>query len=181
MHFAQGDVVTTVLTCAGGQTVTLTLNTTLPHAYSRRFEVHGTKGMYMEDNDSLFLDGCAAHRENEWDWRPQWGNASQYEEKYLHPLWKNCVGSDRHGGIDHLVFAAFLEAVRTDTHPPIDVYDAATYMCITTLSENSIACGGAPQPFLDFTDGRWTMRTDIADNAYTLDRLHVGEGLYFTK
>ena len=44
VHFAQGDVVTTVLTCAGGQTVTLTLNTTLPHAYSRRFEVHGTKG-----------------------------------------------------------------------------------------------------------------------------------------
>ncbi len=181
VHFAQGDVVTTVLTCAGGQTVTLTLNTTLPHAYSRRFEVHGTKGMYMEDNDSLFLDGCAAHRENEWDWRPQWGNASQYEKQYLHPLWKDGVGSDMHGGIDHLVFAAFLEAVRTGAHPPIDVYDAATYMCITTLSENSIACGGAPQPFPDFTDGRWTMRTDIADNAYTLDRLHIGEGLYFTE
>ena len=179
VEFAQGDVVTTVLTCAGGQTVTLTLNTTLPHAYSRRFEVHGTRGMYLEDNDSLFLDGCSAHRENEWDWRPQWGNAAQYEAQYLHPLWKNGVGTDMHGGIDHLVFDAFLEAVRTGAHPPIDVYDAATYMCITALSENSIACGGAPQPFPDFTDGRWTMRTDITDNAYTLDRLHVGDGLYF--
>lgn len=177
--FAQGDVVTTVLTCAGGETVTLTLNTTLPHAYSRRFEVHGTKGMYLEDNDSLFLDGCPAHRENEWDWRPQWGNAAQYEAQYLHPLWKDGVGADMHGGIDHLIFAAFLESVRTGAHPPIDVYDAATYMCITPLSENSIACGGAPQPFPDFTDGRWTMRTDIADNAYTLDRLHVGQDLYF--
>ena len=105
----------------------------------------------------------------------------RYEEQYLHPLWKDGVGSDMHGGIDHLVFAAFLEAVRTGAHPPIDVYDAATYMCITTLSENSIACGGAPQPLPDFTDGRWTMRTDIADNAYTLDRLHIGEGLYFTE
>lgn len=62
VDFAQGDVVTTVLTCSGGQTVTLTLNTTLPHAYSRRFEVHGTKGMYMEDNDSLFLDNCEEHK-----------------------------------------------------------------------------------------------------------------------
>ena len=69
--------------------------------------------------------------------------------------------------------------MRTGAHPPIDVYDAATYMCITPLSENSIACGGAPQPFPDFTDGRWTMRTDIADNAYTLDRLRVGQDLYF--
>lgn len=179
VRFAQGDVVTTVLTCAGGETVTLTLNTTLPHAYSRRFEVHGTKGMYLEDNDSLFLDGCQAHRENEWDWRPQWGNAARYEPQYLHPLWKDGVGADMHGGIDHLIFAAFLAAVRTGAHPPIDVYDAATYMCITPLSENSIACGGAPQPFPDFTDGRWTMRTDIADNAYTLDRLHVGQDLYF--
>ena len=179
VKFAQGDVVTTVLTCAGGETVTLTLNTTLPHAYSRRFEVHGTKGMYLEDNDSLFLDSCAAHRENEWDWRPQWGNAAQYEAQYLHPLWKDGVGADMHGGIDHLIFAAFLESVRTGAHPSIDVYDAATYMCITPLSENSIACGGAPQPFPDFTDGRWTMRTDIADNAYTLDRLRVGRDLYF--
>lgn len=179
VDFAQGDVVTTVLTCSGGQTVTLTLNTTLPHAYSRRFEVHGTKGMYMEDNDSLFLDNCEEHRKNEWDWRPQWGNAASYEKEYMHPLWEDGGAKDAHGGIDHLVFAAFLETVRTGAHAPIDVYDAATYMCITTLSENSIACGGAPQPFPDFTNGKWTMRSDISDNAYTLDRIDNGADLYF--
>ena len=70
IDFAQGDVITTVLKCAGGQTVCITLNTTLPHAYSRRFEVHGTKGMYMEDNDSIFLDGDKEHEKNEWNWKP---------------------------------------------------------------------------------------------------------------
>ena len=33
--FAQGDVVTTVIKCARGETVTLTLDTTLPRFYSR--------------------------------------------------------------------------------------------------------------------------------------------------
>lgn len=179
VDFAQGDVVTTVLTCAGGQTVCITLETCLPRAYSRRFEVHGTKGMYMEDNDSIYLDGNEEHRKNEWNGRLLWGNAEQYVEQYGHPLWKSGeAADDAHGGIDHLVFAAFTEAVKTGSHPPIDVYDAATYMCITALSEESIAKGGAPVAFPDFTGGKWTERTDIADNKYTLDRIDNGD-LYF--
>ena len=57
MNFAQGDVVTTIIKCARGETICLTLDTTLPRAYSRGFHVQGTKGMYMEDNKSVFLDG----------------------------------------------------------------------------------------------------------------------------
>ena len=44
-QFAQGDIITTVIKCAGGQTITLTLDTTLPRYYSRGFTVRGTKGM----------------------------------------------------------------------------------------------------------------------------------------
>ncbi len=180
IDFAQGDVITTVLKCAGGQTVCITLNTTLPHAYSRRFEVHGTKGMYMEDNDSIFLDGDKEHEKNEWNWKPMWGNAEKYEEKYNHPLWKNGgLGEDMHGGIDHLVFAAFINAVKTEAHAPIDIYDAATYMCITALSEDSIAMGGLPVAFPDFTGGKWTERSDFEDNEYNLDCINNGRDLYF--
>ena len=89
------------------------------------------------------------------------------------------VGQDMHGGIDHLVFAAFVNAVKTGAHAPIDVYDAATYMCITALSEESVAKGGAPVAFPDFTGGRWTERSDIADNEYTLDKLNNGRDIYF--
>jgi hypothetical protein len=38
------------------------------------------------------------------------------------------------------------------------VYDAATWLAITPLSEASIATGSAPQAFPDFTRGRWTER-----------------------
>lgn len=54
-RFAQGDIVTTVITCAGGETIVLTLDTTLPRYYSRNFTVRGTKGMYEEATDSCIL------------------------------------------------------------------------------------------------------------------------------
>ena len=38
---------------------------------------------------------------------------------------------------------------------PLDVYDTAMLMCVTPLSEQSVAMGGAPVPIPDFTSGRW--------------------------
>ena len=51
-------------------------------------------------------------------------------------------------------------------------------MCISVLSEDSIAMGGVPVAIPDFTGGRWTERVDIADNEYTLDNLDIGKDLY---
>ena len=50
---------------------------------------------------------------------------------------------------------AFIESVKENAEPPIDVYDAAAWMCISTLSEDSVAMGGAPVPIPDFTRGKW--------------------------
>ncbi len=159
--FAQGDVVTTIITCAHGETITLTLDTCLPRAYSRGFTVQGTKGMYMEDNRSVFLDSDHGGTDH-WDWSPEWNNQVKYLEKYAHPTWvdyhKNGIRGG-HGGMDGLVYDAFVECVRTGTPCPIDVYDAAAWMVVTPLSEESIAKGGAPVMFPDFTDGAWCERT----------------------
>lgn len=166
--FAQGDIVTTVLTTALGQTITISLDTTLPRAYSRRFTVRGTKAAYFEDTDSLFIDG----EHNSFDFNPKelWGNAEKYEE-HLHPLWKDYVPHGGHDGMDWMELRAFVEAARANVRPPIDVYDAAVYMSVTPLSEQSIACGGAPVAVPDFTRGKWCARTDINDDLkYTLDR-----------
>jgi len=47
------------------------------------------------------------------------------------------------------------------------VYDAASWMVITCLSEASIANGGMPVDIPDFTGGRWVMREskDVTDLA----------------
>lgn len=169
LQFAQGDVVTTVIKCAGGQTVTLTLDTTLPRAYSRHFTVRGTKGLYSEDNNCFFFD--KEHHEYEWDSKPIWNNFDNYKEENIHQLWKDYDPKGGHGGMDWLVFSAFIDSVKNGTRPPIDTYDTATLMCISALSEQSIAKGSMPVDIPDFTRGKWYMRDDIADGEYNLDKI----------
>lgn len=157
--FKQGDIVTTIIKCARGETITITLDTTLPRYYSRGFTVRGTRGMYMEENKSIFLDDM--HAENHFDWPKHWGNADSFREQYEHPIWKKYMAEgvkEGHGGMDWLVFADFFDSVRNGTQTPLDVYDMAAWMCITALTEESIALGGQPVAIPDFTNGRWTKR-----------------------
>lgn len=157
--FAQGDVVTTTIRCAHGETIVLTLDTTLPRAYSRGFHIQGTRAMYMEDNRSLFIDGV--HNQYDFCWKDQWNNVEEYRDQYEHPIWKQYLAEGikgGHDGMDWLVFRAFFESVMKDEEPPIDVYDTAAWMCISALSENSIAMGGLPVAIPDFTNGKWITR-----------------------
>ena len=155
-NFRQGDVVTTVIRCAGGETITLTLDTTLPRYYSRGFTVRGTKGMYEGATDSVFLDDL--HGALDFKWREQWGNAESFVEKYEHPIWadyrKNGVQGS-HDGMDWLEFDRFFDCMLEGRPFEIDVYDAASWMCISALSERSIALGSMPVEIPDFTGGRW--------------------------
>ena len=154
----QGDVVTTSIRCAGGQTIVLTLDTTLPRYYSRGFHIQGTLGMYEGENCSVFLDGV--HNAYDFDWKKQWNNIEQYRERYEHPIWKKSLSSGvtgGHGGMDGLVMGSFVRHALSGGPMPIDVYDMASWMSITALSETSIACGGAPVEIPDFTGGRWIL------------------------
>lgn len=156
--FKQGDIVTTVLRCANGETVTLMLDTTLPRYYTRSFTVRGTKGMYEESTDSVFLDR-KTDKLREFAWRKlQSGNAKKYAKKYDHEVWKRYLRegvSGSHEGMDLLEFKIFFDCLLRHKPMPVDVYDAATWMAVTPLSEQSIANGSASVEFPDFTRGRW--------------------------
>lgn len=157
-QFAQGDVVTTVIRCANGETITLTLDTTLPRYYSRGFTVRGTRGMYEEATDSVFLD-TAEDRSHDFNWRKTCiNNAAAYEAEYDHPVWKQYIREGvqgTHDGMDWLEFKTFFEALRKEEPMPVDVYDAASWMAVTALSEMSVARGGAVVDIPDFTNGKW--------------------------
>ena len=158
-QFTQGDIITTVIKCAGGQTITLTLDTTLPHYYSRGFTVRGTKGLYEEFTDSVFVDGEDNKFENEW--KEKWGNAKDYEEEYDHPIWKKFIEEGvqgGHGGMDWLQYEAIIDFLNNGTEAWIDVYDAAAWMSISVLSEKSILMGGISVEIPDFTNGMWQHR-----------------------
>lgn len=170
--FRQGDIVKTVITCADGSTVAITLDTTLPRYYSRGFCVRGTRGFYEEATQSVFLDG-EDYGMAEWNWAPQFGNRKNYLETWEHPIWKRYKGDGvkerGHGGMDFLVLDAFFEALDKGLPMPIDVYDAAAWMAISALSAESIEKGSVSVPFPDFTGGEWQKHREEPDWKYRIE------------
>lgn len=150
IDFKLGDVVTTMIKCANGESLTLFHDTNLPRPYSLGFRVQGTNGIWMDVNKSLLINGkTEEHR---------WTSADDWLKKYDHPYWKEheqrAVGAG-HGGMDWFLVDEFVNNAKANTRPPIDVYDAAAWLSITPLSEESISLGSAPVAFPDFTRGRW--------------------------
>ena len=156
VEFKLGDIVTTTLRCENGETILLQHDTSLPRAYSLGFRVQGTRGLWMEVNQSVHIDGRSPpHR-----WEP----AQKYYDEYDHPLWRRYAAQASgagHGGMDWFVVHAFIEALKADAPMPIDIYDAVTWSAITPLSEQSIASGYQTLAFPDFTDGQWRARKPI--------------------
>ncbi|MBT8478179.1 MAG: Gfo/Idh/MocA family oxidoreductase [Gemmatimonadetes bacterium] len=157
VRFKLGDIVTTMIQTRNGETIMVSHDTNLPRPYSLAFRVQGTRGLWMNDNRSIYIEGVSpeAHR-----WEPFAG----YQEKYDHPLWKRYAEDAEgggHGGMDFFVMNAFVEAVKRGEPTPLDVYDAAAWSVIGPLSEQSIAMGNHPVAFPDFTRGQWAKRQPI--------------------
>ena len=161
--FAQGDIVVTNITCAGGEVITLRLDTTLPRTYSREFVVRGTKGFCNQDANMVMLEAdqnMHKYFDPAKTVETHLNCAEQYKE-YLPDVWRNITPEEKelgHGGMDYLELKAFFHAILNGEEMPIDVYDMATWMAITPLSEQSIAHGGMPQAIPDFTRGQWILR-----------------------
>ncbi len=153
-----GDIVTSTITTALGETIILTHDTNSPRPYSLGFRVQGVKGLVEFDYGTRRVHVEGTSEPHQWDeWEP-------WMEKYDHELWKK-YGEEAvnkgHGGMDFFLDRAFVESVRNASAPVLDVYDAATLRVITPLSEASIRQGGAPQEIPDFTEGRWINRKPV--------------------
>lgn len=156
----QGDIVTTCIKCANGETVMIQHDCTLPRPYSRGGVVRGTKAMWSEDTKGICELG--SHKYS--------SDAELFEKEKPQLLVEYDAFGRRggHGGMDYLVLRAFVESVQNNTYPPIDVYDAALWMSLTVLSEQSIAMGSMPVPIPDFTDGEWIKRKALYKGAFAL-------------
>lgn len=153
VNFKLGDVVTTSITCANGETILLQHDTNLPRPYSLGFRVQGTGGLWMDVNKSVHIEGRSpAH---------QWDAQEAWFEQYDHPLWKTheaLAAGTGHGGMDFFVIHAFIEALKAKAPMPLDIYDGVSWSAITPLSEQSIAEGNRTLDFPDFTRGKWSER-----------------------
>ncbi len=166
----QGDVVNTLIKCANGETVSIKLETTLPRFYNRSFAARGTKGFYEAAANLVYIDDG---KEEKMDPRTYLtyqrliNNGEQYSQ-YLPKMWRNITEEQLkagHGGMDYFEFRSFIDHVKEGLDPVIDVYDAASWMVIAALSEESLIKGGSPVYFPDFTNGKWMNRPrlDVID------------------
>jgi len=157
VRFKLGDVVTTSIDCANGETILLQHDTSLPRPYSLGFRVQGTEGLWMDVNHSIYIQDKSEKND-------QWDDAKAWLDKYDHPLWqrwsKDTEGAG-HGGMDFFVIHSFIESIKRKQPTPMDVYDAAAWSAITPLSEQSIELGHETVEFPDFTGGQWMYRKPV--------------------
>jgi predicted dehydrogenase len=147
LNYRQGDIVTSMLKTKMGKTLVINFDMQLPRPYSNRWMLQGTKGVYYEEKNSIYLVDKSPEY-HQWEpWKP-------YEEKYNHKWWQSEISSLSHGGTDFVMLSQFIDSVKVKGPTPIDVYDSAVMTAIVELSGISIE-KNAPVAFPDFTKGKW--------------------------
>ena len=160
IDYKNGDVTTTLINCANGETISLSHDTHLPRPYSIGFRVQGTNGIWMDVAKSIHIEGVSKPH--------KWDKAEEWVAKYDHPLWKKyeaTASGAGHGGIDWFVLNAFVLAVKERKPTPIDVYDSVTMSVVFPLSVQSLKEGNASKDIPDFTRGKWKTKK----NTFALD------------
>lgn len=163
INFKEGDVVTTQLACANGETILLTHDTSLQRPYDLGFRVQGTEGIW-QDFGSGGLDQGHIYFEKSMNHTHKWNNSEKWLQDNDHPLWKKFENDTKgagHGGMDFFVMNTFIECIKKNVEFPMDVYDLATWYAITPLSEKSIEHQGKLMEIPDFTNGAWKTRKPV--------------------
>jgi Glycosyl hydrolase 109, C-terminal domain/Oxidoreductase family, NAD-binding Rossmann fold len=148
--FQEGDFNVSLVRTVKGRVIELEHNTSSPQPYDRTNLIAGTKGIFRDYPPRIYLDGAK---------REAFEPIDAYKEKWEHPYWKKIGQLARemggHGGMDFVMAYRLAQCLRDGTPPDIDVYDAAAWSAPGPLSEESVAKGGMPVKFPDFTRGKW--------------------------
>jgi predicted dehydrogenase len=154
---ACGDVNTCLIKTKKGKTIICKHDTHLPRPYSRDFLVQGTKGIVRKyPTGKVHIEGRSRGH--------GWEDFAAYAEEYEHPVWKKTKEMAKgagHGGMDFIEDYRLINALRQGVSPDNDVYDSVSWSAIIPLSIKSVAKGGSPVKFPDFTRGRWQERRPL--------------------
>ncbi len=155
-EYLQGDIVTSVVRTKLGKTIVINYDMQLPRPYDNRWMLQGTQGIYREQPGTVYIEGRTAKYH---EWEPFDPYQAEFDHKWWKPVTEARSALDPlaggHGGTDDLEVRLFLNSARDRTPTPLDLYDSLTMSAVIGVSEASIAKGGAPLPFPDFTRGKW--------------------------
>ncbi|TSB31140.1 Gfo/Idh/MocA family oxidoreductase [Streptomyces sp. NBC_01525] len=145
--YIESDRTISLVQTAKGRVIRLEHDVSTPHPYSRINSLGGTKGVFEDYPERIYLEPDQSNDE--------WGDFGKYAE-WDHWLWKEHANPPGgHGGMDYMLVFRLMQCMRLGLVPDFDVYDAATWTAPVPLSDASIKAGGAPQEIPDFTRGHW--------------------------
>ncbi len=150
----RGDMNTSIMKLAKGQTIMIQHDVSTPRPYSRIHLLQGSKGMARKWPSKKVALNSVKHGHG-------WLNSEQFKEleaKYTHPLSKTMGSIARkvggHGGMDFIMDYRLIYCLKNGLPMDMDVYDAAVWSAITPLSQEAIAKNKLVE-FPDFTRGAW--------------------------
>ncbi|HYF48430.1 MAG TPA: gfo/Idh/MocA family oxidoreductase, partial [Planctomycetota bacterium] len=158
------DSASTLIETANGVVISLRYDSGSPRPHNMvHYGLQGNRGAYVSarhhaENSLVWIEGLSkgsglpgSKQE------PEWQNLRDLAEKYEHPRWKEYGEKAKkagHGGGDFFVLDDFADAILNKKLPPIDVYDAVTWSCITPLSAQNVRNNGVPAEVPDFLRGK---------------------------
>ena len=152
-EYKLGDMNTTIIRTAKGKTIMIQHDVTTPRPYSRIHQVVGTRGFAQKyPIPQIGLDSVA----------PEGLNAAEKEDllkRYEHPITKEYGEKARevggHGGMDFIMDYRLVYCLQHGLPLDQDVYDAAEWSCIGSLTAASLEHNSMPVAVPDFTRGDW--------------------------
>lgn len=159
LNYKGGDLNTSIIKTQMGRTVMVQWDETSPRPYSRLNLIQGTTGCLAGFPTRVALEGgVEGFTDSHHGWAQGKEALAALYERYDHPLYKKLNESTKnsgHGGMDGIMRYRIVESLRTGTPLDQNVYEGAFWSAVGPLSEKSVAEGGMPQAFPDFTRGGW--------------------------
>ena len=158
LDYKGGDLNTSIIKTNLGRTIMVQWDETSPRPYSRLNLIQGTKGTLAGFPTRVALEGGVEGLTKD---HHSWVQGEQLEafyEKYDHPLYKRlnqAAKGSGHGGMDGIMVYRIVECLQKGLPLDQNVYEGCFWSAVAPLSERSVASGGYPQPFPDFTRGNW--------------------------
>ncbi len=149
INWANGDMTCVMIQTQQGRLIRIDYDVNSPRPAVFPYMLQGTRGVF-DSRHGIYLEGVSAHE--------KWEEVGVYAERYEHPYWRRegeMAAKAGHGGGDYFVLRDFVEMVRQDREPWIDVYDGASWSVIYHCSRESIDRQGAAVEVPDYTGGRW--------------------------
>lgn len=157
LDFKGGDMNTSIIKTTMGRTILVEWDETSPRPYSRMNLIQGVLGTLA--GFPTRVAGEKLGNGNYHAWIEGNDALAPIYEKYDHPLWKRLGDLAKkmggHGGMDFIMLYRMIECLRKGEPMDQNVYEGAFWSAVTPLSETSVAQGGMPQVFPDFTRGDW--------------------------